>query len=305
MISEMMKKLLIVLMPAIFSACTSMPDKLQPYWLQTANDFMLKGASLYERQQYRASSKEFSHALNAYQRFDYVKGLAQSYLNLAKSEIAQNNNIKAKAYLKDLKSLIEENDLSSASLLVKMNIMESSIAINEGNERQAIDILNKYLGPAGENKMAMSDDIYLALLINRSRAAINENINSNEWVNIYERRANLSEVHKARLLRFKGQIASHSKNINLINESFLSALILYREQANPKAVLSTLKEWGDALIKNNQMTDAVKRYESAYKVAASALNKDEMRNVLVSLAAIYKQLGDDKNHQRVKRMLAP
>jgi len=303
MINEIIKKLVMVFLVAVSFACSTAPDKLQPYWLQTANDFMIKGVELYERQQYRSSAIEFAHALNTYQRFDYVKGLAQSYLNLAKSEVAQNNIEKAKAYLNDLIILIEENDLKSMSILIHMDIMSSSIAISEDKENQAIDVLNKYLGPAGENKMRVEDDVYMALLINRTRVAVKTNIDSNKWASIYEARANISEVHQARLLRFKGQIASYRKEIDLINEYFLSALILYREQANPKSVLLTLKEWGEALMENGQLTDAAKHFEKAYKVALSALNRNEMYDILGSLRNIYKELGDDENHQRVSRML--
>jgi len=303
MINKIIKKLVMVFLVAVSFACSTAPDKLQPYWLQTADNFMFKGVELYERQQYGASTIEFTHALNTYQRFDYVKGLAQSYLNLAKSEVALNNVAKAKDYLNDLTILIEANDIKSMSILIHMDIMRSSIAINEDKENQAIDVLNKYLGPAGENKMKVVDDVYMALLINRTRVAVKANLDSDKWASIYEARVNISEVHQARLLRFKGQIASYSKEIDLINEYFLSALILYREQANPKAVLSTLTEWGNALIKNNQIKDAEKRFESAYKVARSASNNDEMRNVLGSLLIIYKELGDDKSYQRVNRML--
>jgi len=281
------------------SACSSAPEKPAPYWLQTANSFIAKGVVLYSRQKYSESTVEFTRALNAYQRFDYVEGLAESYLNLAKSEIAQNNISNAQNYLQHLESLIKENNFSS--MKVYADIMHSSIAIDLNKYYQVIEIANKYLGLTGENETNLADNIYMALLTNRVKVAVFDKNEADKWVNIYDTRVAKNNFYQARLLRFKGQLSRAKNNIDM---NFSQALSLYREQANPKAVLSTLKEWGKTLSNNNKFEDSVKRFETAYKVAESSANEFEMRKVLDLLLGVYRSAGDDGNIQRINRLIS-
>lgn len=302
MINKNIKYLIVLVFVFVAASCSSTPEKPRPFWLQTADGFVAKGILFYERQQYEKSIDEFTNALNTYQRFDYVEGLANSYLNLAKSEIAQNNIPRARAYLDDLKIIIDENAFSSMSL--RLDIMQASIAINTDKASDAISIMGKYIGESGENKLSADAGVYMALLTNRVRAAFKINRDSNKWLGIYAAKVNNSPARQARLLRFKGEFAGLESNEVMINQSFSSALDLYREQANPKAVLLTLKEWGDALMMNNKLADAAKRFEAVYKVALSSENKVEMNYALVSLLRIYKDLGDNVNHQRVNQIIA-
>lgn len=283
-------------------ACSSAPEKSKPYWLQVANGFADKGIVFYQQQKYAASTVEFNRALNAYQRFDYVEGLAESYLNLAKSEIAQSNISNAKDYLRQLKALVEENNFTS--MAVHLDIMQSSIAINMGESGRVIEILDKYLGSVGENKMNVAENIYMALLTNRVKVSILSASDSEKWVNIYEAKVVKNDFYRARLLRFKGQLAGKLNKVNVVNKKFSQALNLYREQANPKSVLSTLKEWGAALNDNKKFEGAIKRFEAAYKVAESSTNEFETRNVLNSLLKVYKNIGDEKNIQRINHLIS-
>ena len=301
MINKNIKYLILVFLSAIVLACSSVVEKPKPYWLQVANDFLNKGIVLYEKQQYRASITEFTHALNAYQRFDYVEGLAHCYLNLAKSEIAQNNISNAQKHLDNLKYLIEEYHFESMKVL--MDIMQSSIAISLTKHNEAIEISSKYLGLAGENKLGVEKTIYTALLTNRVRVAVLTNDEGVKWVGVYETDIGKDNVRRARLLRFKGQLSSRDNDIDMLNKYFSQALDLYREQANPKAVLSTLKEWGDELVRNKQLVEAVRRFETAYKVAVSSVNEFEERNILSSLENIYIKIGDEKNLNKVRRLM--
>lgn len=184
-----------------------------------------------------------------------------------------------------------------------INIIRTSISISQNKYNKANELLNKYIGTGGENKLQLADDIYNALLINRVRVAIKEQTELNAWVSIYASNSGKSIIRQARLLRFKGQQAAFNNDINEINASFASALELYREMANPKAVLSTLKEWGEALQNNSQNLQAAKQYESAYRVAASASLEKEMTGILTNLLSIYQLQGDTKNSNRIHKLL--
>jgi tetratricopeptide (TPR) repeat protein len=302
MIDINIKTLFVFFVLSLTFGCSSVPKKPEPYWLATANGFISKGIMLYEHQQYSASTTEFTHALNTYQRFDYVKGLADSYLNLAKSEIAQNNIDEAKKYLKNLKEIIEENEFLSMTVL--MDITLSSIAFNIEKYDQVIEITEKYIDSDGVNVRGVSDNVFIALLTNRTKAAIVLNASSEKWVGIYEIKTNKNNIYQARLLRFKGQLKSRSNNVDMLNKYFSQALNLYREQANPKAVLSTLKEWGGALLYNEKNHDAVKRFETAYKVSISSGNEYEMRNILGYLLRLYTEAGDKENIKRVQQLIS-
>lgn len=293
---------LLTLLIILISACSSTPEKPKPYWLQTANNFIGKGVQLYNQQQYSASAVEFARALNTYQRFDYVKGMADSYLNLAKSEIAQNNILRAQAYIHPLKELIEDNHFKSMS--VHVDIMHSSIAINLTEYNQAVNILTKHLDNNGEKKANLAESAYMALLINRVKIAIITNVDASKWVAVYEAKKTSKYFYRARLLRFKGEIANRSNKIDMLNQYFSAALDLYRNQANPKAVLSTLKEWGVALKNNKEFKDAAKRFESVYTVSKSSANELEASKALDILLSIYKSLNNDKSVEKIKHLIS-
>ena len=174
MINHSIQYLFLAMLILMLGACTSSIERPQPYWLKKADDFMAQGIVLYDQQRYSLSATEFSHAFKSYQRFDYVEGLAQSYLNLAKTEIAQDHTASARHYLQSLNELIDENNFES--LRIHMDIMYSSIAINEDKAEYAIEVLMTYLGEAGENKLNVADIYFLSLLTNRVRSAIKLNI---------------------------------------------------------------------------------------------------------------------------------
>lgn len=260
---------------------------------------MLDGVKLYQRQQYSASSAFFSKALRNYQRFDYVTGMARSYLNLAKSAIAQGKVDNAKTYLVELKQLSDENNFDD--MLMHLDIMQSSILIDEDKVDLSTEIINQYIGVKGENTLQISEAIYHAFLTNRVRCAIKSHNDTNEWVDIYQAQLADDINRQARLFRFKAQQASQNNHIELLNDNFNSALNIYREQANPKAVLSTLKEWGNALQDNNDLVNAAKRFESAYKVARSSEDKYGMAVSSDALKLIYKKQNNAESLRRVNQ----
>ena len=302
MINKYIRVLYFICVIPVILSCSSSPDKVQPYWRKVADDFITKGVILYDRQQYRLSSIEFNNALNAYQRFDYVEGIAQSYLNLSKSEIAQDNISLAQVYLGELKRRVEEDQLKT--MQVHMDIMSSSLAISGGRVDQAVTIIDAYLDSNGVNRLNTLDSVYMSLLTNRVRAAIQANIDAEKWIHIYEIKMNHAPVYQARLFRFKAHQASHSAKADDMNKNFKFAMTIYRELASPKAVFSTLSEWGDALARVNNKEEAVKKLESAYKIVEGTEHRKKMYKVLRRLLSLYQDLNDDENHRRIQIILS-
>ncbi|RDH84061.1 MAG: hypothetical protein DIZ80_07975 [endosymbiont of Galathealinum brachiosum] len=297
MIEMKLKLVIIFILFNMLSACASKPDKIQPFWMEKANDYAANGVLLYEQQLYKESVVSFSRAYNAYQRFDYVKGISNSLLNLSKAEIARHNVTEAEIHLKELDVLIEEYDFNIISIHV--DIIRSSISINKIELNKAENILNKYIDSLGGNIQSIQKNLYIALLTNRVRLAVKSNYDSEYWVKIY---ASKTDKNNARLLRFNAQMAGIKNDLNVVNQLFSGAMEIYREQANSKSVLSTLKEWGETLRGMNQLNAAAKRYETAYKVAKSASVKFEENIIINKLLEIYELQSDSENIRRLKKL---
>jgi len=295
------KCIFVLLLSCLLISCASSHDKPDPYWLKLANEYSANGVSLYERQRYKASSVEFMRAYNAYQRFDYVKGTSQSLLNLAKVEIAQRNYVQANTYLHKLDLLILDNNFTNLS--VHVDIMRSSIAINENNLKLALEIIGKYIPVNGNNQLQLDNELYMALLTNRLRLAFMKKQDIDNWINTYSNHAGEDSLYQARLYRFKGQQAGFLSDVKNINLFFSNALEVYRSEANPGAVLLTHKEWAEALKANNKLADAAIHLETVYTVAKLAQNEYESTNALNLLLEIYMQLDDTDNAARINHLL--
>ena len=249
-------------------SCASAPQEKKPFWIETADALMTKGIYRYNNQQFFLAKKEFLKALNAYQRFNDVQGMAQCRLNLTKTHISLGEN--ADQHIDILYKLINENDLSQ--LLVYADIMQASININNSLYDEAENILNKYI-----HKTDLQKDVFTAILINRLRVAFAKNVDVEQWLQEYESSIDKNnKAYNARLLRFKAQYAHMSGNKEKSDQLFKQALIEYRALANSKGVFLTLKEWGDSLIERKDWDSAYVRYNNALITAQSMDHKNDI-----------------------------
>jgi tetratricopeptide (TPR) repeat protein len=259
-------------------SCSSVPQEKEPFWIETANSFTVKGVDYYNNQRFVLAKNEFNKALNAYQRFNDVQGMAQCRLNLAKTFISLGED--AGQHIERLYSLINENNLDE--LLVHADIMRASIMINNGLYDNAEKVLAKHI-----NKSDLQKDVFVAILINRLRVAFAEGVDIDLWLNKYE--ISIGEnnrLYNARLLRFKAQQEHSNSNTEKTNKLFKQALSKYRLLANSKGVYLTLKEWGDTYADNKDWVNALSKYSSALITAKSTENRNDISNSKKSIEKI-------------------
>jgi len=260
--------LLISMIIALLFSCASASDEKEPFWIETASALMSNGIAHYNNQQFFLAKKDFLKALNAYQRFNDVEGMAQCQLNLAKTHISTGEN--AEQYIDRLHQLINENNLSK--LRVHADIMRASVMIKTGLYDNAEEILGGYV-----NKPGLQKDVYASVLINRLRVAFAKNNQIDQWLKKYEFSIEKNnKLYNARLLRFKAQYAHINKNKEKSDQLFEQALIKYRLLANSKGVFFTLKEWGDALILSEDWVGALAKYNNALITARSTGIKNDI-----------------------------
>ncbi len=264
---------------SLFS-CASVPQEENPFWIETADILTANGIEYYNNQRFFLAKKEFLEALNAYQRFNDVQGMAKTRLNLTKTLISLGEN--PDQHINMLYKLINENNLSD--LLIYADIMHVSINIDNGLYDEAESILNKYI-----HETNLQKDVFIAILINRLRVAFVKNIAIKQWLQEYEYSIDKdNKLYSARLLRFKAQYAHINNEKEKSGQLFKQALNEYRLLANSKGVFLTLKEWGDSLIEQKDWDNAYIHFNSALIVAQSMGNKSDILVVQKNLLKIEK-----------------
>lgn len=293
----MIKYLLIILFSVqLLFACASPPPEKKPFWIEQANTSLSNGITHYERQQYELAKLDFQNALNAFQRYYDVNGIVQTGLNLAKTHISLGNIENAEKQIDVLRKMIPEYRLQDINVYV--DIMQSSIEINKNNIEQALAILNTYL-PKIES---FDNSIKAAVLINRTRIAFIQKDQIAQWINKLESTAS-DVVTKARLLRFKGQLAYFNNQKEQASVFYQKALDEYRALAHSKAIYSTLKDWGNALIAINDYENAAKQHEAALTVALSANIKSDVLTILNSLSGVYEKLNNPERKKEIDEQI--
>ncbi|MCW8829991.1 MAG: hypothetical protein OQK32_00540 [Gammaproteobacteria bacterium] len=274
-------------------ACVSSPNEQQPEAIEAANNDLSTGVNHYNDSKHELAISYFKNALHDFRSIDHQYGIASSCLNLSKSYLSIGDIDTADAYIKQAQRIIKRENIKQ--LNHHLRIIESSIAIENGQLSQAQEILHPLL--TSDNSNAFT----LAAIQNRTRIAhaSNDKAEATQWTNTFEQKIKSSsnnQTYKARLARFKASLSDDTKTQN---QYFDEALNMYRSQTNRPGIAATLQEWGDALIAQDQMESARDKLLRALYIRQSLQDRNNSLKTLNSLAVIF---NDEKTGTWIGRL---
>ena len=278
--------LVLLLIGSLLSACASPPPKVpKSYWKQAAEAQMQSGLQYYQRQQFRQALNQFADALASYQRYNDVAGELNSRINLAKTSIALHQLDAAQAQIDAARELIARHGMEDKR--VYLDIMESSIAIQNFSLKRAAAILDQYGDDA-----PLSPQLKAALLTNKLRLAFARQTDAKLLLQAFESAVATQSAYQPRLWRFQALQADIDKNFELSDALYAQALDAYREQASSTGVMVTLREWGESMTLRGDWPEARVKFEDLYKTAKSVRLQYWVVESLESLVLVYRKLGD-------------
>jgi tetratricopeptide (TPR) repeat protein len=276
----------LLLISSLLSACASPPPKVEKsYWQQAAEAQMQSGLQYYQRQQFRQALNQFADALASYQRYNDITGELNSRINLAKTSIALHQLDAAQAQIDTARELIERHGM--ADKRVYLDIMDSSIAIQNFSLKRAAGILDQYGDDA-----SLPLQLQAALLTNKLRLAFAKQADAKPLLQAFESAVATQSAYQPRLWRFQAQQADIDKDFKRSDVLYGQALDTYRQQASSTGVMVTLREWGESMTLRGDWPAARIKFEDLYKTAKSVRLQYWVVESLESLVLVYRKLGD-------------
>ena len=280
----------------LITACASGPEKQRPEVTESAYKNLSSGVSNYNRSKYTQAQSQFKTALNLFRSIDHREGAASSCLNIAKVHLERNQLGMAKEYIDISESLITTSGIDS--LKTHLAITKSTLAIANKNINDAKTILDPII------KTEQNNPIKLAALQNRIRIAFEEDDIDTAKNLVATFSASLS-VHKdttyqARLNRFQAKLST-DKTVS--EKKYRQALGIYKEYAHRPGIASTLHEWGDRLIEDNNLSGAEDKLLRALFVRQSIQDEAGSIRLLTSLNQLYDKQGDIRSANETVRWI--
>lgn len=273
------------MLAGLISACAQAPeDNEGNYWHIIAEQHMHNGTQYYQRQQFHQAVYQFISALKTYQRFNAVEGELNSRINLAKTSIALHQLDLAQQHINEAQRIITAHELADKT--VYLDIMRSSLSIQQGELGQAAQLLEKYA-----TNTSLPQDVRTALLVNKIRLALLTGDKVSSLLQQLEQVATSQPKYEPRLWRFRAQQAHAQQQFASSDEYYVKALHRYREQTDSMGVLMLLREWGANLLQRGEWQAARLRYQDMYNTALSLKLQHQMSTALAGLVQVFEQLG--------------
>ena len=272
----------------LLTACVGSPTEKKPEIIEQAYRSLGNGVANYSDSRYSTSLSNFNTALTIFRSADHQRGIASSCLNIAKVHLEQDEIKLSQDYLSIAEKLI--NEFALDDLKDHLAITKSSLAIHDEDFESARDILDTLL----ERKQ--DDTIKLATLQNSLRVAIAENRIASAksltrtFATSISKQKLTDSNYQARYHRFESRL---SDNINDKNKHYALALTLYKKRAHRPGIASTLNEWGDDLIENDELESARGKLLRALFIRQSIEDKAGCIDVLNSLNEIHHATNDN------------
>jgi len=295
--SHSIKKLIgLLLAAALITACASDPEKQRPEVTETAYKNLSAGVSNYNKSKYSQAQTQFKSALSLFRSIDHREGAASSCLNIAKTHLETNQLELAKDYIDISESLILTSNIDS--LKTHLAITKSTLAIANNNIDAAKNILDPLI------KSEQNNAIKLAALQNRIRIAFEEDDIDTAKKLITTFSASLSNhkdsTYQARLNRFQANLSTDKPEAT---KKFQEALAIYKKHAHKPGIASTLHEWGDRLMDDNDLPGAEDKLLRALFVRQSIQDEAGSIRLLMSLKALYEKRDDIKSANETVRWI--
>ena len=278
----------------LVTACASGPEKQNPDITNNAYKNLTTGVSHYNKSKYSQAQNNFKAALNLFRSIDHREGVASSCLNIAKIHLENNEMSLAKNYLIIAEDLITDSNISS--LKDHLVITQSSLAIANKEFILAKNLLDPLVNSEQKNT------IRLAAIQNRIRIAFEEDdINSaKKFTQLFSTALtnHKSSSYQARLHRFQAKLETDKAQAE---KNYQHSLSIYRKHAHKPGIASTLHEWGDLLIKENDLNSAEDKLLRALFVRQSMEDEDGSIRLLISLNTLYKNQENTRGSNKAIR----
>lgn len=239
----------------LLNSCVQPPKvNTTPLPVQMAELNLASGVSAFYQGDLQSARIQFTDALALYRSIDYVNGMANASLNLAKTFMAAGNVTQARLHLHQARTIAEKEGLTE--LGHHLDLQAASLAILERQFAEARALLAPYL-PGGEFA-APVNGFTLAALQNRILIAQQTApAEAPEWIERYARAvaaAPDSSQEQARLYRFRAALADKAGDRQGRDEAYQKALAIYRSITARSGIAATLTEWARDGLAANQLT---------------------------------------------------
>jgi len=295
MIKSLSKTAWLVVFCISLLACVGSPVEKKPEAVEQAYKSLSAGVTNYNNSNYSSAQLHFNNALKIFRSIDNREGTASSCLNIAKVHLERNETILAQDYLTIAEAIIKSSALDN--LGEHLTITKSSLAITKQEFESAIKILDPLVASQ------KNDTIKLAALQNRIRIAFAQDDidKAKSLTQIFavaiQNTGLANTTYQARLLRFQ---AALSENRTDTTNAFMQALDIYRKHTHRPGIASTLHEWGDDLLGNNETDNAKEKFLRALYIRQTIKDKDGSLRILKSLDRAYIALGDTVKREQTE-----
>lgn len=295
-----------LLLTAFTGGCVQAHHPFQePLPLHIAEVNMAQGITAFQYSNYDLAQQKFHNALAIYRGIDDPDGLVRACINLSETLLSQGRTKEAAIALDMARHITERENFSQ--YVARIDLVASSLAIAETRLRDALAILNQYLGP--EAPAGREPDILAAALQNMVYLAfLSEELEVEPWIERYGRVLEEAEAvspgHLARLYRFRGMLLQGPGAHEQSDGYFGAALEIYRETLSRGSIAATLTEWARVLMEQDRLQVAEDRLERALAVRTEMRDLNGSREVLRLLLEVRSRRGDKSGEEQVRQWLA-
>jgi tetratricopeptide (TPR) repeat protein len=286
----------------VLAACVHEPPPSRPDLINRAEGQLAAGVAMHEQGRYDHALRNFQQALALFGSFDHADGMARAHLDISETCLESGDSACASAHLGRTRALV--SSVQGTDLPRQLDIVEASVAIEEGNFPRATQILDPLTARFTADKANVRPDMLeLAALASRTRVAHLTEQEASLWTDRYARALSslnpVPPLHRARLLRFEAALA-YPQSARRGNELYGEALSIYRSLAYRKGVGSTLNEWGDWLQRAGEWQMAEATYMRALRTGSVMHDRSGSLRALSGLDATYVAQKKTANVEKVQ-----
>ena len=276
-----------LLLAGLLASCGSAPPP-QPATVVASSGNMGKAMQAYAANRYAEARNFFGRALTEYRGVDDRKGQAETLVDLADSALQQGDVAAARDYLKDARSIAEQDGLSA--LLPRLTLLDAYGDLQAQDPQTAATRLDKLLQDA-----AMPADIHQAALFARTQAAFDlKATDAGGWLDKLTAAAGLDKdaLTQARLARLQALAARNAGDNAKATSLYADALARYQSAYYRPGIAASHEEWAGMLMAAQDWNGARGHLQRALEVRLWMVDASHSIRILENLQQVDTMLGD-------------
>jgi len=269
--------------------------------------YLRYGVEAFSAGQPAVARSRFNWALGIFEQNGDLDGQARAHINLAEQAFQSRDIAGASAHIKRAGELLSRS--GSQGYQRRILLIQSSIALSQGDYDQAKIALNDLLGGTGDQSdHVQKDNIYIAALVNRATLSREqEDGEFSKWVQRLRLSIDAGQNGYAsvsgRLQRFEAEIFMRNGDFGKAKASFESALLSYQAGVDDMAISSTLREWAQLDIEQGQWSYASDKLRRSILLKDAVGDLDGVIEGLQVLARVESERGKSDEAEALRELV--